>query len=92
MEMARSAAMDVQPIDRLEEKIKQLVGLVDSLRADRAKAMDAAAGLQQEVNALRGRLADSATASAEVSTLRDERDQIRSRVAQMIATIDKLNL
>jgi uncharacterized coiled-coil DUF342 family protein len=82
MEMARSAAMDVQPIDRLEEKIKQLVGLVDSLRADRAKAMDA----------LRGRLADSATASAEVSTLRDERDQIRSRVAQMIATIDKLNL
>ena len=84
--------MDVQPIDRLEDKIKQLVSLVDSLRADRAKAMDTAAGLQQEVTALRGRLADSATASAEVSTLRDERDQIRSRVAQMIATIDKLNL
>ena len=84
--------MDVQPIDRLEDKIKQLVSLVDSLRADRAKAMDTAAGLQPEVNALRARLADSATASAEVSTLRDERDQIRSRVAQMIATIDKLNL
>jgi len=91
MEMARTA-VDVQPIDRLEEKIKQLVGLVDSLRSERAKAVNEAVALQQEVNSLRARLADSATASAEVSNLREERDLIRSRVSQMIATIDKLNL
>jgi FtsZ-binding cell division protein ZapB len=91
--MARtSAALELQPIDRLEEKVKQLVGMIDVLRADRARAMDDAARLQQEVASLKGRLADSANASAEVSTLREERDLIRDRVAGMIATIDKLNL
>jgi hypothetical protein len=91
--MARtSAALELQPIDRLEEKVKQLVGMIDVLRADRARALDDAARLQQEVASLKARLADSANASAEVSTLREERELIRDRVAGMIATIDKLNL
>ena len=82
----------MQPIDRLEEKVKQLVGLIDALRAEKAKALDDASGYHQEVNALKARLADSAGASAEVSTLREEREAIRERVVQMITTIDKLNL
>lgn len=91
--MARTApALDLMPIDRLEEKVKQLVGLIDALRAEKARAMDESARLQQEVAMLQSRLSDSATATAEVSTLREERDLIRSRVSQMIASIDKLNL
>ena len=35
---------ELQPIDRLEEKVKQLVGMIESLRTDRTKALDAAAG------------------------------------------------
>ena len=90
--MARTgAAMELQPIDRLEEKVKQLVSLIDTLRADKARAIDEAARLQQEVGTLRARLSESANASAEVSSLREERDLIRTRVAQMIATIDNLN-
>jgi len=85
-------AVDVQPIDRLEEKVKQLVGLIDTLRAEKAKALDEAARYHQEANALKARLADSAGAAAEVSTLREEREAIRARVTQMISTIDKLNL
>jgi regulator of replication initiation timing len=90
--MARTATVDVQPIDRLEEKVKLLVGLVDSLRADKARAVDEASRLQQEVNALKARLSDAAGASAEVINLREERDLIRNRVTQMIAVIDKLDL
>ena len=30
----------VQPIDRLEEKVRQLVGMIDSLREERARAAD----------------------------------------------------
>jgi regulator of replication initiation timing len=82
----------VQPIDRLEAKVRQLVSMIDTLRTERAHAMDEAARLQQEVSSLRARLADTATASVEISTLREERDLIRGRVVQMIATIDKLNL
>jgi len=90
--MTRSGTVDVQPIDRLEDKVRQLVGLVDSLRADRAKAVDEAARLQRELDAVKARLGEAASASAEVATLREERELVRSRVAQMISHIDKLNL
>jgi len=86
------AAVDVQPIDRLEDKIRQLVTMVDTLRAERAKAVDDAARLTRELEAARARLGESANASAEVATLREERDLIRARVTQMIAHIDRLNL
>ncbi len=90
--MARPAtALELQPIDRLEEKVQQLVSLIDTLRADKARAIEEAARLQQEVGALKARLSEHANASAEVSSLREERELIRGRVAQMIATIDKLN-
>jgi len=85
-------ATDVQPIDRLEEKIKQLVSLIDTLRAERAKAVDEAARLQREVQGLRGQLTEATSAGAEVTTLREERELVRNRVVQMIAQIDKLNL
>jgi len=91
--MSRTAtATDVQPIDRLEEKVRQLVGMIDTLRAERARAVDEAARLQRELDASRARLSEAAGATAEISTLREERDLIRNRVVQMIAQIDKLNL
>ena len=91
--MARmGATVETQPIDRLEEKVRLMVGMIDSLRADKAKAAEDTARLQQEVAALKARLAEGATASAELATLREERDLIRGRVTQMITQIDKLNL
>jgi len=89
--MSRTA-IDVQPIDRLEEKVKQLVALIDTLRAERAKAVDEVARLQRDMESLRARLAEASSAGAEVSTLREERELIRNRVVQMISQIDKLNL
>jgi regulator of replication initiation timing len=91
--MARAAvATDLQPIDRLEEKIRQLVGMIDTLRAERARAVDEAGRLQRELDGLRSRLTEATGASAEVATLREEREVIRNRVVQMIAQIDRLNL
>jgi seryl-tRNA synthetase len=91
--MARTSAVaDVQPIDRLEDKIRQLVSMVDTLRAERAKAVEDVARLGRELEAARSRLGESASVSAEVTTLREERDLIRARVSQMIAHIDHLNL
>jgi regulator of replication initiation timing len=84
--------VELQPIDRLEEKIRQLVGMIDTLRADRARAADEAARLQRELDAARAQLDDVSAASAEVSTLREERELVRNRVVQMIAQIDKLKI
>jgi uncharacterized coiled-coil DUF342 family protein len=87
-----STATDVQPIDRLEEKVRQLVQLVDTLRAERARALDDAARLQHELDAAQERLSQAATAGAEIASLREERDLIKTRVVQMIGQIDRLNL
>ena len=90
--MSRTATVDLQPIDRLEEKVKQLVAMIDSLRADRAKALDEVARLERELDAAKARLGEAAGASAEVTALREERELIRTRVTQMLAQIDKLSL
>lgn len=84
--------MDFELIDRLEEKVKLLVGVIDRLRAENAKAADENAGLVREMEALRARIADAEGAGAELTALRDEREQIRSRVDDMLKQIDALNL
>jgi regulator of replication initiation timing len=87
-----TGTIDVQPIDRLEEKVRQLVAMIDTLRNERARAMDEAARLQHELDAAKSRIAEAAGATAEVAALREERELIRNRVAQMISQIDKINL
>ena len=66
--------VELEPIDRLEEKIKLLVSMVTRLRADQARAADENARLTQENATLRASLADSESASEEITALRDERE------------------
>ena len=82
--------MDLEPIDRLEEKITRLVTMVGELRAAQARAQDENARLGQEIEALRARLADADAASSELLALRDERDVIRSRVSEMLQQLEAL--
>ena len=82
----------VEPIDRLEEKIKLLVGVIGRLRGEQARVMEDNARLQREVEALRVRVADAESAAAELGELRGERDQIRTRVSEMLQQLDALNL
>ncbi len=91
--MAKQAVartVDLEPIDRLEEKVKLLVDTVTQLRAEQAKAADEHARLVQELDALRGKLADAENAHAELTTLRDERESIRTRVSDMLAQLDSI--
>ena len=87
---ATSAALE--PIDRLEEKIKLLVSVIGRLRGEQTRVVEENARLQREVEALRGRLTDAESAASELGTLRDERDQIRTRVSEMLQQLDALNL
>lgn len=94
--MAKAAVatpvIDVDPIDRLEEKVKMLVSMIDRLRAENAKALEDNERLTGEVSGLRSQLADAESTVAELSVLRQERDLIRTRVSEMLDTIDSLNL
>jgi regulator of replication initiation timing len=85
--------VDLEPIDRLEEKLRLLVGMVERLRADGARMSDENTRLTRELDAARARLADAEGANtAEISALREERDLIRARVGEMLQQIESLNL
>lgn len=91
--MAKQAAartVDLEPIDRLEEKIKLLVGMVTRFRAEQARAADEHARLTQEVDALRARLAQAENSHVELTALREERDVIRERVTDMLNQLESL--
>jgi len=84
--------LDLEPIDRLEDKVKLLVGLVERLRGEQMRLADDNARLARELEAARGRLSDSEVATAEMAALRAERDEIRTRVTGMLEQLESLDL
>ena len=91
--MAKQAVartVDLEPIDRLEEKVKLLVSVVAQLRAEHARALDENARLTQDLESLRARLADAESAISELDALRDEREVIRTRVSEMLEQLEAI--
>ncbi len=88
----KTTTAGVEPIDRLEEKIKLLVNMVGRLKGEQARVAEENVRLQRELESLRTRVADAEGASADVSALREERDHIRTRVSEMLQQLDALNL
>ena len=90
---AVARSVDLDPIDRLEDKVRLLVELVTELRAEQTKAADENARLRNEVGSLRATLADvEGATSSEVAALRDEREVVRTRVADMLRQLEHLSL
>ena len=82
---------DLDPIDRLEEKVRMLVGIVTQLRADHARATEENGRLVRELDGLRARLVESEEVTGtELSALREERDLVRSRVAEMLEQLEAI--
>jgi regulator of replication initiation timing len=87
-QLAVAPTVDLEPIDRLEEKIKLLVAMVTRLRAEQARAAEEQTRLTEEIDTLRARLADAESTNGELSTLREERDVIRTRVTEMLSHLE----
>jgi regulator of replication initiation timing len=82
---------DLDPIDRLEEKVRMLVGIVTQLRVDHARSLEENNRLARELDSLRARLTESEAASgSELTALREERELIRSRVAEMLDQLEAI--
>jgi regulator of replication initiation timing len=92
--MAKLATRDVElePIDRLEEKVKLLVAMVDRMKADQARAAEENQRLSRELEAMHARVAAADTTAGELTALRGERDAIRSRVSDMLEQLEALSL
>jgi regulator of replication initiation timing len=92
--MAKTAtrSVELEPIDRLEEKVKLLVGMVDRMKDEQTRAAEENQRLTRELDAMRARLATSDGLASELSTMKEERDVIRTRVTEMLEQLEALNL
>jgi regulator of replication initiation timing len=94
--MAKAAvateSVEIEAIDRLEQKLKQLVGVLERTRTEYARVNDENTRLRAEIDTARGRLAEAEGVGHELSALRGEREQIRERVEDMLKQIEALNL
>jgi regulator of replication initiation timing len=85
-------SVELEPIDRLEEKLKLLVAMVDRMKAEQARAAEENHRLSRELEALRARLNAGEALASELAVLRGERDAIRARVVDMLEQLEALNL
>lgn len=92
MSRAGSRSVELEPIDRLEEKVQALIAMVGRLKTEHARATEENARLSRELDAARAKTADIEAGLAEVTTLRMERESIRTRVTDMLEQLEGLSL
>jgi regulator of replication initiation timing len=85
----RGAELD---FDRLEDKVKRLVTMVERMKGEQARAAEENQRLKAEIDSLRSRVASGESLSTEITALRDEREVIRGRVSDMLTQLEALNL
>ena len=92
--MAKTATRSVefQAIDRLEEKVKLLIDLVDRMKKEQARAAEEHQRLSRDLDAARARIAANESLANELSALQEERDVIRTRVSGMLEQLEALSL
>jgi regulator of replication initiation timing len=82
----------IESIDRLEEKIKLLVNTIVRIKGEQTRVAEENGKLKGEIEGLKARINSAESAGAEVTSLREERDLIKSRVTDMLKQLDGLNL
>jgi regulator of replication initiation timing len=92
MAKVMSRDVDLEPIDRLEEKVKLLVAMVDRMKAEQARAAEENQRLSRELDAMRARVMAADATAGELMSLRGERDAIRTRVSDMLEQLEALSL
>ena len=90
--MANKRSSELDPLSRLEDKVKLLIGLVERLQQEKTSAISENEQLKSELTALRAQFEESDHADAEVVALRSERDQIRTRVAGILEQLEAIDL
>ena len=92
--MAKTATRgaELDSLDRLEDKVKRLVAMVERMKTEQTRAAEENQRLKAEIDSLRSRAASGESLSSEIAALKDERDVIRARVSDMLHQLEALNL
>jgi peptidoglycan hydrolase CwlO-like protein len=91
--MARELKLaDLEPLDRLEEKVKLLVAQVNKTRTEQEESKKENTRLQADLERLKALEAESSSNGNEIKTLLAERETIRTRVTDILARLKTLDL
>jgi FtsZ-binding cell division protein ZapB len=90
--MAKTQVIGLEPLERLEQKVRLLVGLVETLKGDQARLTEDNRQLRAQVDDMKGRMAEAESAGSELASLREERDAVRTRVAEILEQLDGVEL
>jgi regulator of replication initiation timing len=83
---------DLEALDRLEQKVRLLVTEMGRLRTEHAKQAEENRRLTGELDAAVAKLSEAEGAEAEMAALRQERDQVRSRVSDILGHLEGLDI
>ena len=84
--------VDVESIERLAEKIRDLIGVLDRTRGELSQTIEDNLRLSREIDDLKTRLSTAENTSAEMTSLLDEREQIRTRVTAMLEQLEEISV
>lgn len=87
-----SVSVELESIDRLADKVKSMVALLERSRVEQALTAEDNRRLVSEVDVLKARLSEAEGADAEMTMLRSERHQIRTRVSEMLEQLEAISL
>ncbi len=92
MAQTKTASPGLESIDRLEDKIKLLINTITRIKGEQSRVAEENGKLRAEIDTLKARINSAESTGAEVMSLREERDLIKSRVTDMLKQLDGLNL
>ena len=84
-------ATELKSIERLAEKIKDLIGLLKRTRAELLRTTADNQRLQQEIEHLTKRLENAESSGKEMTDLLAERDQIHARVQKILEQLEAIS-
>ena len=87
-----ASSPSLESIDRLAKKVQSLIDVLEHTRAELTRASEDNARLSQDLDVLQSRLTSAEDQGAQAQDLASERDQIRTRVSEMLAQLDELGL
>jgi FtsZ-binding cell division protein ZapB len=87
-----ATAADLGVVERLDDKIRQLISLVEKSRTEATRLRAENERLGKDIDALQAQLINAEGVAVELTALREEREQVRTRVAGMLAQLDALQM
>ena len=84
--------VDVESIERLADKVRDLIGVLERTRGELSQTIEDNLRLSREVQDLKTQLTSAESTSAEMASLMDEREQIRTRITAMLEQLEEISV